>query len=192
MFNMYWCWQTVGCCGAHLVLELSIKAKLVLWFPVWDLVAPEPVHRGVEVARFQSFDIANILTKKVTKSCVTASQYDTLPCYKIWNTEIVDTFIQSDFGFRSNVIYSLPCSTQGTTPTTLYGLQHTNPHLLRYPYLVSILTLPKWWLYTWTTEINDLLNTPLINPIKLNITHIVNVGTVVNGGTENKTNFHAA
>lgn len=41
-----------GVLGGDLVFELLIESEPVLWFPIWDFVPPEPVHRGLQITRF--------------------------------------------------------------------------------------------------------------------------------------------
>lgn len=55
--------QTVaiqGVLGGHLVFELPVESKLVLWLSVRHFVPPEPVNGGLQITRFQALDVANV------------------------------------------------------------------------------------------------------------------------------------
>lgn len=49
-----------GALGGDLVFELVIESKLVLWFPIWHFVPPEPVDRGLQITGFQAPDITDV------------------------------------------------------------------------------------------------------------------------------------
>lgn len=49
-----------ACSGGDLVFELVVERKTVLRLPVWHFVPPEPVHRGLQVSRFQALDITDV------------------------------------------------------------------------------------------------------------------------------------
>lgn len=49
-----------GVQNGYLVFELSVEGKMVLWFPIWYLVPPEPVHCGLQVTWPQPLDVADV------------------------------------------------------------------------------------------------------------------------------------
>lgn len=46
---------------ADLVFKLSVESKLVLGLPIRHFVPPEPVNGGLQIARLQALDVANVL-----------------------------------------------------------------------------------------------------------------------------------
>ena len=49
-----------GVQDGYLVFELSVEGKLVLWFPIWYLVLPEPVHGGLQVTWLRPLDVTDV------------------------------------------------------------------------------------------------------------------------------------
>lgn len=49
-----------GVQNGYLVFELSVEGKMVLWFPIWYLVPPEPVHGGLQVTWLQPLDVTDV------------------------------------------------------------------------------------------------------------------------------------